>query len=87
MFAELPPDIFVVQTMRNAVLPSGLTLVDLASLKQVPQSIQIPPGLELVQFNLAIMLPPGVLISPECEIVPPPPDFPQLPHVSPIFIA
>ena len=80
-FTELPPDIFVIQTTRNCVLPDGLSIVDLAPLKEIPLAIEIPNGLELVQIQLAVMLPPGVMISPDIEIIPPPRSMPTLPHV------
>lgn len=80
-FTELPPDIYVIQAPTNCVLPDGLSVVTLSSLKEIPASIDIPTGLELVQVQLAIALPSGVMISPECEIMPAPKYLPPLPHV------
>jgi hypothetical protein len=80
-FTELPPDIYVIQAPANCVLPDGLTVVTLSSLKEIPFSIEIPADLELVQVHLAVALPPGVLVSPECEIMPIPKNMPPLPHV------
>ena len=83
-FSELPPDVYVIQTFRECVLPDGMVSVELSAIKEIPLSFPIPPGLELVQVQLAVQLPPGVMISPECEIIKPPKEMPPLPHVSSI---
>ena len=81
MFAELPMDVYVIQTMRNAVLPAGMTIVEMSSLMQIPRNIEVPAGVEIVRIQTAIQLPAEVLVSPDCEIVSNPPNLPPLPHV------
>lgn len=57
---ELPPDILVVKMSRDAILPNGLTIVELSDIIKVPITAEIPFGFELVQISTSVVLPPGV---------------------------
>jgi hypothetical protein len=60
---ELPPDILVVKMSRDAILPNGLTIVELSDIVKVPMVAEIPFGFELVQISTSVVLPHGVEIS------------------------